>query len=182
MRSRTLQFVLLSASFPIVLSADIIPVPGTQSVGILFSASDVVCNCSVQSISVTHEETVQAGRGQLVRKRETAIVRVQELYKGDPAADSLLSVNFETETPTTRASLPSLSDSEVALLFLKKAASGYEFADPFLGATRFDKIPIANGGDGIFKLQSALTSIIRAGDRSGNLRALTLLQGMDVFS
>jgi len=162
--------------------AEIIPVPGTQSVTNLFRASDIVCSCIVQSISSTHDEAALRGNEQPRRRPGTAVVRVQEVFKGDSAAGSLLNVDYGSESQAGQPSSPSLAESEIAVLFLKKSGSGYVVADPFMGVTRLSQIPFAGGGEGILRLQSALLAIIKASDQASAVKALTLIEGMDEFS
>jgi hypothetical protein len=163
-----------------ILSAELMPTPGSQPVKPVFDAADVVCSGRVESIRVLEEKKVQSGNGILLLKHVLASVDVQDIYKASGSSPSSILVSFEEQTPVVSAAMPILQKDELAILFLKHSEdAAYMFADRFLGVTSFANIPIEEGGSGLSKLESALAGIVRENNREDKISAMRLLNGME---
>jgi hypothetical protein len=176
---------ILVAAFAISLGAfgDIVPIPGTEPVLLVFESADLVCNCVVESLRIVDEEKREQGGKPFVWRSVVAVVRVRDSYNKDVPGNSLIDVGFEDETPLTHA-IPGLSPAETGIMFLRLSASGatYEFADKFLGVTPFTFLPVQQGAPGPARLQSALVGVLRGGGAEDQVNAMRLLQGLDQFS
>jgi len=77
--------------------------------------------------------------------------------------------------------MPTLSEAESALMFLtlSTSSSSYEFADKFLGVTRFASLPAVQRPPGAAKLQTALARVLRSGPPEDQVHAVHLLEGFD---
>lgn len=184
LRTIVKAFILAVVSFaPVLLQAsDIVPVPGTQAVRPVFEASDLVCNCSVKSLSVIGQQPIP--QSSVIRKRMQATVEIQDVYKSWASATGAILLQFELDTPSSSAAQPALTPGETAILFLKSTGPNlYEFTDPFLGVTPFHTPPPREtGGTGMAKLESALTLTLQHSNRDDSLNALRLLQCFDSLS
>lgn len=169
--------LLLSSLF-----ADIVPTPGTQPVAPVFAQADLVCNCVVESVRVLSEQKLGPSGKTVTHRQAVASVRVKQAYNKDVSPGTLVYVAFDDEIPIMHASLPSLTESETALMFLSLSTpSTYRFSDPFLGVTPFTSIPVQHGNPGLLELQAALTGVLQHGDSGDTVNALQLLQGFDQF-
>jgi len=159
---------------------EIVPTPGTQAVIPVFERADLVCNCVVESLRVVDEQERERHGKPFLWRRVVATVRINDSYNKEMPSDSQISVAFEEERPITRV-MPTLSEGESGLMFLRLAASSsaYEFADKFLGVTRFSSLPVVQGAPGPAKLQSALAGVLYAGRAEDQMHAVHLLQGFD---
>lgn len=177
-------FILAVVSFlPVLLQpSDIVPVPGTQAVRPVFEASDLVCNCSVKSLSIIAQQPIP--QSSVIRKRIQATVEIQDVYKSSSSAAGPILLQFKLDTPSSSAAQPALAPGETAILFLKSTGPNlYEFTDPFLGVTPFHTAPPREtSGTGMAKLESALTLTLQHSNRDDILNALRLLQGFDTLS
>lgn len=161
------------------------PIPGTQRIAPAFQVSDLVCNCVVESIKVVREERLGTPPKTLMRQNALASVLIDDEYKpGTNIGGRRITIQFEREIPSMRASLPSVQEGERALMFLKKqeGVSVYVFADPFLGATPFDLLQKTSEDSGLMKLQTALANTVQQGNREDQIRAMRVLEGFDELS
>ncbi len=163
----------------IALLAEISPVPGTQHVVPVFDLSDLVCSGFVSKTEVLDEQTIHPAPKKLLRRRMIATVEVRDSFKDKYMAGSgPIRVEYETESPVTRASIPSVQHSETAILFLTRKSDTYVFSDPFLGAIPFSVAPKALRGDGLAKLESALVGVLKDSTKDDRINAMRLLEGM----
>jgi hypothetical protein len=140
--------------------AGIAPAPGTQRVKPVFDASDLVCNCYVRALDPNRVNA----------DSETAVVEVRDVYKGERVPGSAITVTHEKGA---------LWRGETAILFLRSASESYRETDSFLGATPFLELRPVNADRGLEKLELALADVLDKPDRSDNLNAMRLLQGLD---
>jgi hypothetical protein len=164
-----------------VTSAEIVPIPGSQSVNAVFNNADLVCNCVVRAVRIAEEAHVEREGTPLTTQHLIATVEIEDLYK-PRSMNQQITVGFDKELPSTRASLPELRQGERALMFLTAASSSYVFADPFLGVIPFDELPQHPGEQGLNRLQASLVSVLQVPNREGQLRAMELLEGFDSLS
>ena len=163
-----------------MLFADLAPAPGSQPVGPVFDASDVVCSGRVESLRVIEEKKVESGNGTLLLKRVLALVYVQDIYKANESLPSSITVSFDEQVSGVTHIMPNLEQDERAILFLRHSEdSSYVFADRFLGVTRFASIPVQEGGSGLTMLESTLAEIVSENDREDKIKAMRLLEGME---
>jgi hypothetical protein len=176
----TKPFLLLAATTVLVgsISGEIVPVPGTQSVDAVFAKADLVCNCLVLSVTIAEVRHIERAGRPLTAQHVIARVEVSDLYKAQ-LPNRQISVEFDKELPSTRASLPELRRGERALMFLSASSSSYVFADPFLGVIPFDDLPRPSEGVGIEKLRTALSAVLELPNRDEQVRALELLEGLE---
>ena len=180
MSTRLLIGALLLASGA---AAEIVPVPGTERVAPVFDRATLVCNCFVISRRITHEERVELGGKTIARRTFIATVGIRDIYKGTAPPGRSVFVKFDEEIPSTRASMPTLSEAESGLMFLTLSQTdNYDFADAFIGVTPFTSLSVQNSGSGILKLQTALSRSLQEGDRGDKIRAMRLLEGCDELS
>src|ERR1017187_8576119 len=152
---RTLSFfcalLVLGSAF-----AGLGPIPGTQRVTPIFESADLVCNCYVESLRTLKEQKLERAGKPFTQRHVVAKVRVNDPYNKQVQIGTEINVAFEEEIPTTKP-MPTLSEAETALIFLKVSSpSLYEFADRFMGATPFASLAVQNERPGLSKLQSAL--------------------------
>ena len=165
--------------------ADVVPVPGTQPVAPIFARSDLVCNCVVESIRVSEEQILLRGGKPVTRRHIIASTHVNEAYNREMKSGTRIKIVFDEEVPSTSGSMPAVSASEQAIIFLRLSGPAvFEFADPFLGVTPFSAIPI--GGNqtqlGLMRLETALAVILESHNHDDQINALRLLQGFDELS
>lgn len=143
----------------------------------LFKTSDIVCNGTVtatREIRPSEEDTT----GHSVRYL-LATVLIDDLYKGNPPGDRILSVEFTTKTPADGPGAR-LSAGEHALLFLKeKEDRTFIFADKQFGSIRFSSVPVQPGSDGVAKFGAAMTSVFVNGETTDREYAADLLLSLD---
>jgi hypothetical protein len=158
--------------------ADIVPL--NVNVNATFEKSELVCKGLVTSTNVVAEQRVTDFRGRPIsRKRVRATVEIQDYYKNQTNSHQTITIEFEQDAPITSAQ-PSIWNGETALLFLNSAEGGiYKFADRFLGATSFTRLPNVSDGPGRGKLATALVSVALAPDLNDAKNALQLLEGFD---
>lgn len=179
MMSRILLFgaLLLGVAF-----AGLVPIPGTQRVGPIFESADLVCNCYVESLRTLKEQKLERAGKPFTQRYLVAKLRVNDPYNKEVQIGTEINVAFEEEIPTTE-SMPTLSEAETALMFLKLSSpSLYEFADRFMGATPFAFLPVQNKALGLSKLQSALAAVLQLDNRDDQINAMRLLGGFDELS
>ena len=173
--------LFLTTSSAITL-AEIVPTPGTLRVEPVFESSDLVCNCSVQSLTIQDRAIEIMGRPAIHRK-VAANVAINDVFKGPSGLSPSFRVRYDEEIQMglkVRGSRLGLSEGETALLFLRESQPGYfEFADPFLGATPFHALSQTAGEPGLVKLQHALAATLKSPERKDRARALLLLQQFD---
>jgi len=181
-----------SLSIPVVVSFMLVKAlgdpgtaPGTQRVGPVFQAADLVCNCVVESIKIVRQERVGNPPKTFLRQDALASILVDDQYKRttDDGA-TRISVQFEREIPNMRVFLPSVQEGERALMFLKKqeATGIYVFSDPVLGTTPFHVLRKASHGQGLTKLEAALATTVELGSSEDQIRAMRVLEGFDQIS
>lgn len=158
--------------------AQVMPIPGTEPVKPVFDRSDIVCNCTVDSLRTQSEHTSLRGGKPFVERRVRATLRVQETFKTTTPPPGKLIVEFVEEIPATRGDLPVPTMNETAVLFLKASGDIYVFADPFLGSVRFSSIPAQSGStSGIDGLRASLSAVVEQGNEEDKLAALRMLRG-----
>ena len=183
---KVLIALLLVLGTGMTASAQPGPVPGTQRTDLIFSGSDVVCSCYVVSTEVESEEPRQPPPN--VWRHMLATVEVRDAFKpANLQPGDRLTIRFIREYPGVSMALPTVTQSEGAILFLKKKADGtFEFADTWIGANQFQILPQASKGAGLARLESALLNILEQAQPGGpnhdDLRALYMLEGLPVLS
>jgi hypothetical protein len=166
--------LLLASAF-----ADLGALPGGQRVAPIFVSADLVCNCLVESLRTLDEQKFERAGKPFIQRHVVAKVRVNDIYNNRIQVGTEVNVAFEEEIPTT-ASMPTLSESETALMFLTiSSPSLYKFADRFLGVTPFASLPVQHSGMGISKLESALAGVLQRRNRDDQINAMRLLEGFD---
>jgi hypothetical protein len=167
-------FPLLTAfAFGIELLANPAPVPGTQPLGPVFEAADLVCDCVVVSTKTIDEEWVQATVGNpILRRHMTAIVEVEDIYRSSARSTKDIAVGYDGDM---------LRAGERGVFFLKSAKAGYIFADQFLGVTACGSLAPRPESLGLLKLQLALVDVLSGSTREDQINAMRLLQGFDVL-
>ena len=175
-----LSCLIVALAMSKMLLAQLVPVPGSQPVKLLFEAADVVCSGRVESLHVLEGKGVETGNGALLLKRVVASVYVQDTYRANETLPSSILVSFDEEAAGVSIAMPTLQQDEFAILFLKHSEdSSYVFADPYMGVTRFASIPGQEGGSGLLKLESTLAEIVRENGRPDKIAAMQLLHGME---
>lgn len=175
-----LTFVFLIAG---VSTADIIPIPGTQPLRPIFERSNLVCNCTVESLRTIREQKIELHGKPLITRDILARVRINDLYKSTiPSIARTIEVEFDSDSPIM-TSKPTLSANETALIFLNKQNNGrFTFADQFLGAIPFTDLPTISAKEGLPKLETALSLALQNTSRADQMNALLLLEGLDSWN
>ena len=152
--------------------AAIAPTPGTQNVTMLFDQSDLVCDCSVESVQMTGSEGADNDGGRVLH--DVATLRVNKSYKSVATVSSSFNLEFENDQ---------LVSGERAIMFLRSIGSSiYVLADPFLGATPFTFLPVESSDAGLQKLESTLANVVHQTTRDDQINAMKLLQGFSSLS
>jgi hypothetical protein len=158
--------------------ADIAPL--NFNVNATFEKSELVCKGLVTSTNVVAEQRVTDPTGRPIsRSRIRATVEIQDYYKNQSNSHQTITIEYEQDAPITSAQ-SSVWNGETALLFLNSAGGGvYRFADRFLGATSFSRLPNVSDALGRGKLATALVSVALEPDLIDAKNALQLLEGFD---
>lgn len=180
MKKRWTYLLLILLGIPLPMKGDFAVAPGTVPIEAAFNQATLVCNCLVNSIDET-VSTVGSDKATVNRHEVTAHASIRDAYKSEDAGQRNLVVRYtldELRGQRVGGSRLVLVNGETALLFLTKVgADTYEFADPFIGATQFDYLPIERGEFGPMKLQRALRGVVQEGAPIDRLRALRTLLG-----
>lgn len=146
----------------------------------LFSESDLVCKCTVTSLSVVDRQTVETERGaRFVRETWRAVLRVEDLYKGAAASPIALALNIDGTSTSQGPGV--VKTGESYLLFLKAAGTGtYTFVDQSFAARPFVSLPVQGGEPGLAKLESALVAAALQQNPDEALKAFSYLEDLDI--
>jgi len=146
----------------------------------LFSESDLVCKCTVTSLSVMDRQTVEAERGgRFVRETWRAVLQVEDLYKGTAASPFALALNIDGRSRSQGPVV--VKTGESYLLFLKTAGTGtYTFVDQSFAARPFVSLPVQGGEPGLAKLESALVAAALQQNPDEALKAFSYLEDLDI--
>jgi hypothetical protein len=148
----------------------------------LFSESDLVCKCTVTSLSVMDRQTVETGTGggRFVRETWRAVLQVEDLYKGTAASPIGLEYSLDSMSRSQRLSVKT---GETYLLFLRTAGAGtYTFFDQSFAARPFALLPVQGGEPGVAKLEAALVAAALQQNPDETLKAFSYLEGLDIHS
>ena len=145
----------------------------------LFSESDLVCKCTVTSLSVVVRQMVETERGtRFVRETWRAVLQVEDLYKGTAASPIALALNIDGASTSQGPGV--VKTGESYLLFLKTAGTGtYTFVDQSFAARPFASLPVQGGEPGVAKLESALVAAALQQNPDA-LKAFSYLEDLDI--
>lgn len=146
----------------------------------LFSESDLVCKCTVTSLSVMNRQTVETERGaRFVRETWRAGLQVEDLYKGTAASPIALALNIDGTSTSQGPGV--VKTGETYLLFLKAAGTGtYTFVNQSFAARPFFSLPVQGGEPGLAKLESALVAAALQQNPDEALKALSYLEDLHI--
>lgn len=146
----------------------------------LFDESDLVCKCTVSSLSMTGRQTAQSERGlSFVIETWRAMLRAEDLYKGTAVSPIALEYTLDN---AGMSRVPSVKTGEAYLLFLKATPAGtYTFCDRSFAAQPFASLPVQGGEPGQAKLESALVAVALQQDPGEALKAFSYLENLDVI-
>jgi len=149
----------------------------------LFGESDLVCKCTVSSLSMTGQQTVESERGfSFVRETWRAMLRAEDLYKGTAVSPIALEYSSDNAGMSRGPSEPSVKTGEAYLLFLKATPAGtYKFSDWSFAAQPFASLPVRGGEPGQAKLESALVAVALQQNPDEALKAFSYLENLDVI-
>ena len=147
----------------------------------LFGESDLVCKCTVSSLSMTGRQTVESERGlSFVRETWRAMLRAEDVYKG--TAGSPIALEYSSDNAVVSGGSPSVKTGEAYLLFLKATPAGtYKFSDYSFAAQPFASLPVQGGEPGQAKLESALVAVALQQNPDEALKAFSYLENLDVI-
>lgn len=178
---RALVFTLVTTAIAYTLSADIMPIPGSQRLKPIFDSSDLVCYGVIKSVSLIPDSSGPTSG--TVKRLTRFVVDITDFYKANAASNEAIVALDEQNVPISSASATPFQKGRAFLFFLKSTSPGnYVLTDPFLGATSFNSISIESSGSGMEKLQEALKDTAVTGNDADALRALQLLEGFDAFN
>jgi hypothetical protein len=146
----------------------------------LFDESDLVCKCTVSSLSMTGRQTVESERGlSFVRETWRAMLHAEDLYKG--TAVSPIALEYSSDNAGMSRE-PSVKTGEAYLLFLKATPAGtYKFSEWSFAAQPFASLPVQGGKPGQAKLESALVAVALQQNPDEALKAFSYLENLDVI-
>lgn len=175
---RTVAYLLLCLVGGMIVissvSAEVVPTPGTLNVQNLFSRSDVVCICLIQAISPVGSEPAEAGGGPAPQTAYSATATADQLMKAKPSTPTSLIVTYQGNR---------LSKGKTYLLFLRSDGGlTFTMADPYVGSTLFNRLPIGSGSSGWERLESSLAEAAKGKDHDDQTNAMRLLQGFPQVS
>lgn len=148
----------------------------------LFSESDLVCKCTVTSLSVVDRQTLETERGaRFVRQTWRAVLQVEDLYKGTAASPIVLALNIDGASASKGPGV--VKTGESYLLFLKTAGAGtYAFVDQSFAVRPFVSLPVQGGEPGVAKLESALVAAALQQNPDEALKAFSYLEDLNIHS
>ena len=182
-----LRLTLLLIAMTATVAGTIVPIPGTVRVRPVFDKSDIVCECVVRKILNVHDHQMNVDGVLRTVRDVTATVDVEDLYKQTRGGRGNTAVTVEEHSPQNPLGPGSILESmqgKSAIVFLvdDKNNDVFEFSDPFIGATTFERIPRQSNAAGIAKLEGTLVAIATRSPKEDQAKALHLLQGFDQLS
>jgi|HubBroStandDraft_2_1064218.scaffolds.fasta_scaffold08834_3 hypothetical protein len=176
--------MLLLLYFCLLGRADVYVAPGSTPIEAVFRTSSLVCTCLVESVNDDASSGPLDVKGRSVTHHDvTAQVEVRDIFKSDESSIGKMAVRYafdEQQKMRVAGSHLFLQRGQTVLLFLAQNAVGsYEFADPFVGATRFSSLPAHERGSGLEKLQQVMILVVKNSSGPDQLSALRVLLGFD---
>ena len=179
-----LAATLLLIGFWLPAAAQIGLIPGTEPIAPVYEQSDVVCLCVIQSVSISAgKPAADFATSKIIRRQVILQAETRRVYKSDRGDAREFLIQYTEDVGIASPAQTFLKTGDFALLFLKATSpTTYEFADRFMGATRFSVLPGAPNAGGLSGLETDLAFLTRTQVRQDSLSALRLLQAFDSLS
>jgi hypothetical protein len=172
---------LIALVLSTVTFAEVVAMPGATLVKPVFDASDLVCYCFVETVSITRGDVTKDSYGNtFVPDTMRATVRIEGAYKETTGRMRKAVIQNVHKSSLGGQPFSILQRGQAYLFFLKISSPGvYELTDSHISATPFKTVLRPVGGAGLAELESALRAMILNPSPVDRVTALRLLQGFD---